>query len=191
MQNENVSCYFATGLGISCLHKFCISLMKPPNSSEIPGKIRPCLNFSFKSYGFLYNPFIVFSVSYLYFAFPRSHWFHYSLCGGSTKVCFAPVLPFDDDGRLLQTYNQTASRYFDILVFWYFCILYLIMMAAYCIPATNQWARYFLSCCISYFVLSNQHLTNEDIFGYFFVFLSFLFVQSPLNKAQYDFLIDL
>ena len=120
MQNENVSCYFATGLGISCLHKFCISLMKPPNSSEIPGKIRPCLNFSFKSYGFLCNSFIVFCVSFLYFAFPRSHWFHYSLCGGSTKVCFAPVLPFDDDGRLLQIYNQTASRYFDILVFLYF-----------------------------------------------------------------------
>ena len=56
---------------------------------------------SLKSYGFLYNSFIVFCVSYLYFAFPRSHWFHYSLCGGSTKVCFSPVLPFDDDGRLL------------------------------------------------------------------------------------------
>ena len=61
---------------------------------------RVCI-FSLKSYGFLYNSFIVFSVSYLYFAFPRSHWFHYSLCGGSTKVCFSPVLPFDDDGRLL------------------------------------------------------------------------------------------
>ena len=61
---------------------------------------RVCI-FSLKSYSFLYNSFIVFSVLYLYFAFPRSHWFHYSLCGGSTKVCFSPVLPFDGDGRLL------------------------------------------------------------------------------------------
>ena len=155
MQNENVSCYFATGLGISCLHKFCISLMKPPNSSEIPGKIRPCLYFFLKSYGFLYYSFIVFSVSYLYFAFPRSHWFHYSLCGGSTKVCFAPVLPFDDDGRLLQT-NQRAG----ISIFWYFCNLYFLLCpfistAAYCRPITKLGATYFLSCCFFTFCIIN------------------------------------